>query len=100
VETKANEKLADVYQHLLQAGVNRNESKCEARLNETLATLQCIFPGNTKPINNKFCSFARGACLAVDAIQYEYVGEHAMLHVCGNALVCDTMDVARYVCWE
>ncbi|KAG2067940.1 hypothetical protein BDR04DRAFT_819225 [Suillus decipiens] len=23
-----------------------------------------------------------------------------MLHACGNALVCDTMDVARYVCWE
>jgi structural maintenance of chromosome 1 len=33
-------------------------------------------------------------------IQYEPAVERAMHHACGNALVCDTMDVARYVCWE
>jgi structural maintenance of chromosome 1 len=55
---------------------------------------------STKPINDKFRSFARGARLAVDVIQYEPAVERAMLHACGNALVCDTMDVARYVCWE
>ena len=55
---------------------------------------------NTKPINDKFRSFAKGARLAVDVIQYEPAVERAMLHACGNALVCDTMDVARYVCWE
>jgi structural maintenance of chromosome 1 len=55
---------------------------------------------STKPINDKFRSFARGARLAVDVIQFEPAVERAMLHACGNALVCDTMDVARYVCWE
>ncbi|KAG1770008.1 RecF/RecN/SMC [Suillus occidentalis] len=162
LETETNEKLADVYQRLLQAGVDRNESEREARLKETLASLQRIFPGvrgrvvdlckptqrkyetavsvilgrnidavvvdeekiaiecidymrtqragqatflpldtiSTKPINDKFRSFARGARLAVDVIQYEPAVERAMLHACGNALVCDTMDVARYVCWE
>ncbi|KAG2151543.1 RecF/RecN/SMC [Suillus clintonianus] len=162
LETETNEKLADVYQRLLQAGVDRNESEREAKLKETLASLQRIFPGvrgrvvdlckptqrkyetavsvilgrnidavvvdeektaiecidymrtqragqatflpldtiSTKPINDKFRSFARGARLAVDVIQYESAVERAMLHACGNALVCDTMDVARYVCWE
>lgn len=162
LETETNEKLADVYQRLLQAGVDRNESEREARLKETLASLQRIFPGvrgrvvdlckptqrkyetavsvilgrnidavvvdeektaiecidymrtqragqatflpldtiSTKPINDKFRSFARGARLAVDVIQFEPAVERAMLHACGNALVCDTMDVARYVCWE
>ncbi|KAG1728564.1 RecF/RecN/SMC [Suillus lakei] len=162
LETETNEKLADVYQRLLQAGVDRNESEREAKLKETLASLQRIFPGvrgrvvdlckptqrkyetavsvilgrnidavvvdeekiaiecidymrtqragqatflpldtiSTKPINDKFRSFARGARLAVDVIQYEPAVERAMLHACGNALVCDTMDVARYVCWE
>ncbi|KAJ7246598.1 condensin complex subunit SMC1 [Mycena haematopus] len=53
-----------------------------------------------KPINDKFRSFAKGARLAVDVIQYEPQVERAMHHACGNALVCDTMEVARYVCYE
>ncbi|KAG1749275.1 hypothetical protein EDB19DRAFT_1904790 [Suillus lakei] len=35
LETEMNEKLVDVYQRLLQAGVDRNESKCEAKLKKT-----------------------------------------------------------------
>ncbi|KAJ6610416.1 condensin complex subunit SMC1 [Mycena sp. CBHHK59/15] len=53
-----------------------------------------------KPINDKFRSFAKGARLAVDVIQYEPAVERAMHHACGNALVCDTMEVARFVCYE
>jgi len=53
-----------------------------------------------KPVNDKFRAFAKGARLALDVIQYEPAVERAMHHACGNALVCDTMDVARYVCWE
>jgi chromosome segregation ATPase len=53
-----------------------------------------------KPINDKFRAFAKGARLAVDVIQYEPVMERAIHHACGNALVCDTMEVARYICYE
>ena len=53
-----------------------------------------------KPVNDKYRSFAKGARLAVDVIQYEPAVERAMQHACGNALVCDTMEVAKYVCWE
>ncbi|KAH9991916.1 cohesin complex subunit psm1 [Russula vinacea] len=53
-----------------------------------------------KPINDKFRAFAKGARLAVDVIQYEPVMERAIHHACGNSLVCDTMEVARYVCYE
>ncbi|KAI6108622.1 RecF/RecN/SMC [Pisolithus croceorrhizus] len=146
----------------LQAGVDRTESEREAKLKETLASLQRIFPGvrgrvvdlckptqrkyemavsvilgrnidavvvdeektaidcieylrtqragqatflpldtiSVKPINDKYRSFAKGARLAVDVIQYEPAVERAMLHACGNALVCDSMEVAKYVCWE
>ena len=45
------------------------------------------------------CS-AKGARLAVDVIQYEPAMERAIHHACGNSLVCDTMEVARYVCYE
>lgn len=53
-----------------------------------------------KPINDKYRSFAKGARLAVDVIQYDPAVERAMHFACGNALVCDTMDVARYVCYD
>lgn len=53
-----------------------------------------------KSINDKFRSFAKGARLAVDVIQYEPAVERAMHHACGNSLVCDTMEVARFVCYE
>ncbi|KAF8587801.1 condensin complex subunit SMC1 [Ramaria rubella] len=53
-----------------------------------------------KSVNDKFRSFAKGARLALDCIQFEPAVERAMHHACGNALVCDTMEVARYVCYE
>lgn len=53
-----------------------------------------------KPINDKFRSFAKGARLAVDVIEFEPAVERAMHHACGNALVCDTMEVAKFVTWE
>jgi structural maintenance of chromosome 1 len=55
---------------------------------------------SVKPIPDKFRAFAKGARLAVDVIQFEPTVERAMHHACGSALVCDTIDVARYVCWE
>ena len=53
-----------------------------------------------KPINDNFRSFAKGARLAVDVVQYEPAIERAIHHACGNALVCNTMEVARYVCYD
>ncbi|KAG6902949.1 hypothetical protein C0995_009341 [Termitomyces sp. Mi166 len=162
LEAEADEKLQGVYQQLLQAGVDRNESEREIRLKETLANLQRIFPGvrgrvvdlckpiarkyetamsvvlgrnidaivvdeektaidcieymrnqragqatfipldtiQVKPINDKFRSFAKGARLAVDVIASESAVERAIHHACGNAIVCDTMEIARYVCYE
>ncbi|KAG1799174.1 hypothetical protein EV424DRAFT_1546059 [Suillus variegatus] len=35
LETKTNKKLADVYQPLLQGGIDRNESEREEKLKET-----------------------------------------------------------------
>ncbi|KAI0297775.1 cohesin complex subunit psm1 [Multifurca ochricompacta] len=161
-EAELNERLLEIHQKLMQAGFDQKESEREARLKETLANLQRIFPGvrgrlvdlckptqrkyesaisvilgrnidavvvdeertaidcieymrnqragqatfipldtiQVKPINDKFRAFAKGARLAVDVIQYESAMERAIHHACGNALVCDTMDVARYVCYE
>lgn len=62
-----------------------------------------FIPLNTiqvKPINDRLRTLAKGARLAVDVIQYEPVVERAIHHACGNALVCDTMDIARHVSYD
>ncbi|KAF9402001.1 Structural maintenance of chromosomes protein 1 [Mortierella sp. AD011] len=53
-----------------------------------------------KPINDRLRSLAKGARLAIDVVQYDEALERAIQYVCGNALVCDTMDVAKHVCYE
>lgn len=53
-----------------------------------------------KPVNDKFRSFAKGARLAIDLVQYDETVGRAIQHACGSALICDTVDVARYVCYE
>lgn len=53
-----------------------------------------------KPTNDKYRSFAKGARLAIDVIDFNPQFEAAMQHACGNSLVCDTMDIARYVCYD
>jgi len=42
----------------------------------------------------------RGARLAIDVIQYDPLVERAMQHACGSALVCDTMEIARDICYN
>ncbi|KAG2029700.1 SMCs flexible hinge [Suillus americanus] len=73
----------------------RTAIKCIDRAGQ--ATFLPLNTISTKPVNNKFRSFTRGARLAADVIQYEPLVERAMLHACGNALACDTVDVARYI---
>jgi structural maintenance of chromosome 1 len=44
-ETEINERLQDVFNKLLQAGVDKSESQREAKLKETLSNLKRVFPG-------------------------------------------------------
>ncbi|KAG8819272.1 Structural maintenance of chromosomes protein 1 [Serendipita sp. 399] len=48
-----------------------------------------------KPINDRLRSLAKGARLAVEVIQCDASVERAVHHACGNALICDTLDIAR-----
>lgn len=55
LEAQTNEKLAQVYQQLLQAGADKHESEREVRLKETIANLQRIFPGTLYIAFPAFC---------------------------------------------
>ncbi|KAI9209027.1 RecF/RecN/SMC [Polychytrium aggregatum] len=53
-----------------------------------------------KPINEKYRSFAKGARLAIDIIQFDPQYERVFRYVCGSGLVCDTLEVARSICYD
>ncbi|CAG8540450.1 3651_t:CDS:10, partial [Acaulospora colombiana] len=53
-----------------------------------------------KPINDKYRSFMKGARLAIDVITYNDQLERAFQYACGNTLVCDTLDIAKHICYE
>ncbi|KAJ3262920.1 Structural maintenance of chromosomes protein 1, partial [Chytriomyces hyalinus] len=52
-----------------------------------------------KHINEKYRNFAKGARLAVDVIQVEAAYERAVQFACSDSLVCETLEVAKEVCW-
>ncbi|PIA14795.1 RecF/RecN/SMC protein [Coemansia reversa NRRL 1564] len=42
----------------------------------------------------------RGARPATDVLQYDTGIEAAVLHACGGALICDSLDAAKHACYE
>ncbi|GAA6027216.1 hypothetical protein JCM8097_002493 [Rhodosporidiobolus ruineniae] len=64
------------------------------------ATFVPIETIQVKPISDKYRSFAKGARLAIDVVSFDPSVEKALQFACGNALVCDSMQVARHVCYD
>ncbi|KAK3827829.1 MAG: LOW QUALITY PROTEIN: cohesin complex subunit psm1 [Benniella sp.] len=50
-----------------------------------------------KPVNDRLRTLSKGARLAIDVVQYDEALERAIQYVCGNSLVCDTVDVAKHL---
>lgn len=42
----------------------------------------------------------RGTRMAIDTINYDSSLERAVAYVCGNAVICDDLAIAKHVCWE
>ncbi|KAI9737186.1 MAG: Structural maintenance of chromosomes protein 1 [Cirrosporium novae-zelandiae] len=83
-----NEKTAkDCIQHL------RDQRAGQA----TFIPLETI---QTKAINSNLKGMHRGMRMAIDTIDYDSAYERAMSYACGNSIVCDDLDVAKYVCYE
>lgn len=91
--------------HLDAIVVDREKTaiECIQLLREQRSGHATFLPLDTlvvQPVNDRLRSLTKGARLAVDVVQYDEVLERAIQYVCGNALVCDTMDVAKHVCYE
>ncbi|CAG8670941.1 475_t:CDS:10, partial [Acaulospora colombiana] len=53
-----------------------------------------------KPINDRLRSLSKGARLAVEVVLCDPSVERAVHHACGNALICDTMEIARHISYD
>ncbi|KAL7268980.1 Structural maintenance of chromosomes protein 1 [Rhizina undulata] len=53
-----------------------------------------------KPLNSNLKGMHRGMRMAIDTIEFDSLVERAMQYACGNAVVCDDLDIARYICYE
>lgn len=42
----------------------------------------------------------QGSRLAIDAIDFDPSLERAMSYACGGSIVCDTLDLAKHICYE
>lgn len=38
--------------------------------------------------------------LAIESIEFDHAVERAMSYACGNAMICDDLDTAKYLCYE
>lgn len=70
LEAETNEKLMDIHEKLLQAGVEQRESERDIKFKETLQNLQRLFPGQTQPLDSVFgnliCPYAAFRQVCVD----------------------------------
>jgi len=83
-----NEKTAkDCIQHL------RDQRSGQA----TFIPLDTI---QVKAVNSNLKGMHRGMRLAIDTIEYDNAFERALLYACGNAIVCDDLKTAKYICYE
>jgi structural maintenance of chromosome 1 len=53
-----------------------------------------------RPVQEKYRSFASGVRPAVDVISFDAAYSRAFAFACEGAVICDTLDVAKYVCYE
>lgn len=53
-----------------------------------------------KALNSNLKGMHRGMRMAIDTIEFDNSVEGAMLYACGNAVVCDDLQVAKYICFE
>ena len=50
--------------------------------------------------NSSLKGSQRGVRMAIDAVKYDKSLERAIAYVCGNAVVCDHLNIAKQICWE
>ncbi|KAK9461324.1 RecF/RecN/SMC protein [Lipomyces oligophaga] len=81
----------------------KTATDCIAYMREQRAGICTFIPLDTvvvKPISSSLKGIHKQARMAIDTIDYDASNERAMQYACGNAIICDDMDVAKYIRWD
>jgi structural maintenance of chromosome 1 len=103
---KYSEAVSTVLGRHFDAVVVDNEKTakdCIEYLREQRAGQATFLPLETiqvKALNSNLKGMHRGMRMAIDTIEFDSSVERAMLYACGNAVVCDDLQVAKYICYE
>lgn len=81
----------------------KTAKECIQYLHDQRAGQATFIPLDTiqvKVIDSNLRGLHSGMRLAVDTVEYDNSLDRAMAYACGNAMVCDTLKVAKVICYE
>lgn len=76
---------------------------CIIYLREQRAGQATFIPLDTiqvKSVNSNLKGLHQKMRLAIDTIDYDSVNERAISYACGDAMICDDLTTAKYLCYE
>ena len=106
VERKYQTAVSTVLGRNIDAVIVENEKtaiECIQYLREQRRGQATFIPLDTiqfTALNSNFKGQHRGCRMALDTINYDRPLERAFSYVCGNAVICDDLAVAKTICWE
>ena len=77
--------------------------ECIEHLRSQRAGQATFIPLNTiqtKAIDSKLRGMHQGMRPAIEAVDFETPVQRAIAYACGNAIVCDNLKIAKYLCYE
>ena len=81
----------------------KTAKECIQFLREQHRGLATFIPLDTiqgTTVDSNLKGIYKGTRMAIDTIDYDRSVERAMTYACGNALVCDDLKIAKYICYE
>ncbi|KAK9451718.1 structural maintenance of chromosomes protein-like protein 1 [Limtongia smithiae] len=81
----------------------KTAADCIAYMREQRAGISTFIPLDSvvvKPVSTTLKGMHKQMRLAIDTIDFDPSNERAMQFVCGSAIVCDDMNVAKFLRWE
>ncbi|EED12277.1 cohesin complex subunit (Psm1), putative [Talaromyces stipitatus ATCC 10500] len=81
----------------------KTAKECIQHLRDQRAGQATFIPLETiqvKAFNSNFKGMHRGMRPAIETVDYDNSVSRAISYACGNAIVCDDLDTAKYLCYE
>ncbi|PNI48496.1 SMC1B isoform 2 [Pan troglodytes] len=96
--SEVNEELNLIRSELQNAGIDTHEGKRQQKRAEVLEHLKRLYPDSViKPINERLREL-KGCKMVIDVIKTQFPQLKKVIQfVCGNGLVCETMEEARHI---